>query len=182
MKALTIPQPYKATGTAGHAIEDWLEMTPTEQAEAHINAMRNTALQWSSVQWRESMGVPATVPADAQTLLRLCDEAIKAIRHGDEGAMLCAMKATAHAAELNRWCAINSALVQQQKSNVPRSSGGKATATARKEKAGTMCEQIAQMYSSLSSKEDRERVGIIANRLCVDVTTVRRHLKKAGIR
>jgi hypothetical protein len=182
VKPLTIPQPYKATGTAGHPIEEWLEMTPLQQAEAHINTMRDTARKWAGIQWRESMGVPATVPADAQTLLTLCDAALKAIRDGDESAMLYAIKATAQAAELNRWSAIDKALALQRNANAPRSSGGKATATLRKIEAQTRCEEVASMYLALQSKAERDRTGVIAQRLGISTKTVLRHLKKAGIR
>ena len=132
-------------------------------------------MKWAGVHWRESMGFPATVPADAQTLLKLCEQALSAIQNGDEGAMLLAMKATAQASELNRWPAIDKALTLQRSASALRSKGGKATAK-------TTCEKVAEMYLSLESKAERERTGVIANRLGIDASTVRRHLKKAGIR
>jgi len=144
--------------------------------------MQETAMKWAGVHWRESMGFPATVPADAQTLLKLCEQALSAIQNGDEGAMLLAMKATAQASELNRWPAIDKALTLQRSASALRSKGGKATAEQNKKKAKTTCEKVAEMYLSLESKAERERTGVIANRLGIDASTVRRHLKKAGIR
>lgn len=182
MKPLTIQQPYKATGTAGHSVEEWLAMTPIQQAEAHIHVMRDTARKWAGVQWRESMGVPATVPADAQTLLRLCDAALQAIQDSDPAAMLLAMKATAQAAELNRWPAIDKALTLQRSANTLRSSGGKATAKKRQNDAQKEYEKIVRRYLALQHQDERSRVGIIADATGYSVSKVRRALKKAGIR
>lgn len=182
MKPMTINQPYKPTGTAGHTIEDWLEMTPLQQAEAHLIVMQKTAQKWAWVQWRESLGVPVTVPADAQTLLELCDNALEAIRDGDESAILLAMQATAQAAELNRWTAIDKALSLQQKASKPRSTGGKTTAAQRKEEALARREKVARAYLELESKDKRERTGILAKRFGIDPKTVRTYLKEAGLR
>jgi hypothetical protein len=182
VKSLMIKQPYKATGTAGHTIEEWIEMSPLQQAQAHLIVMQDTARKWAGVQWRESMGVPATVPADAQTLLRLCDAALTAIKNGDQSATLFAMRAAAQAAELNRWAAIDKALALHKNAHTPRSSGGKATAERRKNQAQSMCEKIASLYLAMESKDVRDRTGVIATRLGIDQSTVRRHLKKAGLR
>jgi hypothetical protein len=182
VKPITINQPYKANGTAGRPVEEWIDMTPIQQAAAHLNVMRDTALKWTGVQWRESMGVPATVPADAQTLLRLCDQALAAIENDDSDAVLLAMKAAAQATELNRWAAIDKALTLQRKVNAPRSSGGKATAEQRKKQSESRCEEIATLWFKLQDKAEHERAGIIAQRLDINPKTVNRHLKKAGIR
>lgn len=182
MKPLTIKQPYNPTGTAGLPIEEWIEMTPLQQAQAHLTLMQATARKWAGVQWRESMGVPATVVGDAQTLLKLCDEALNAIRDGDQSAMLFAMNATAQAAELNRWVAIDKALELSNAATAPRSSGGGATAGRRQKEAHNRCEEIAAMYLEMESKDKRDRASLIAERLGLTPRSVRRHLKKAGIR
>ena len=182
MKPLKINQPCQPTGTAGHPIEAWIEMTPLQQAQAHLVSMQATARKWAGVQWRESMGVPATVPADAQTLLRLCEQALRAIEAGDQSATLLAMKATAQAAELNRWTAIDKALTLRRTANAPRSSGGKATAAQKKERAQSTLEKIAAMWLALEGKDESGRAGVIAKRLGLDASTVRRHIKKAGLR
>lgn len=131
MKPLTIPQPYKATGTAGYSVEDWIEKTPVQQAQAHLQVMRDVAQQWAGVHWRESMGVPATVPADAQTLLNLCDQALQAIDQENDTALLLAMQATAQAAELNRWVAIDKALKLHRSAFSQKSNAGKAAGEIR---------------------------------------------------
>ena len=69
MRPLTIQQPYKVNGTAGLPLEEWLELTPLQQAVAHLEAMKATAQKWAGVKWRESLGVPATVIARANELL-----------------------------------------------------------------------------------------------------------------
>jgi len=181
MKPLTIPQPYKATGTAGHSVDEWIEKTPLQQAQAHLHIMRNVAKQWAGVHWRKSMGVPATVPADAQTLLKLCDEALQAIEKERESALLLAMQATAQAAELNRWVAIDKALEFHRSAFSKRSSGGKASAERR------FAERHNDVIKAWNEHEKiktpaRDRIGIITKKLRISRPTVAEHLDRAGLK
>lgn len=182
MKPVTITQPYKATGTAGHPIEEWLDMTPLQQTAAHLEQMRTTAQKWSGVHWRESMGVPATVPADAQTLLRLAESALDAIRSGDDKAMLLAMKATAQAAELNRWCAIDTAVQMQAKTTRTTSKGGKAAGEIKKAEMQQRIADAVRMWHNMPDTPPRNRASIIARRMGVDPGKVRGYLRKADVR
>lgn len=181
MKPLTIPQPYKATGTAGYTVEDWIEKTPLEQAQAHLRVMRDVAKKWAGVHWRESMGVPATVPADAQTLLKLCDQALQAIEDGHGAALLLAMQATAQAAELNRWAAIDEALKPHRSAFSKNSKGGKEGGKSRFAEHHIDIINAWKKHEMIKTPE-RERIGKIMRRLGLSRPTVAEHLDRAGLK
>ncbi|WOJ95796.1 hypothetical protein R0137_11135 [Congregibacter brevis] len=181
MKPMTIRQPYQPKGTAGHTVEEWITMSSEDKAKARVVEMRQTAERWAWIHWRESMGVPATVVADAQSLLAACDRALQALQENSADAIIECMDATAIAAELNRWTAIQAALTEKKKGNAHRVLGSKSSAEQNAQKAEKTRQRIVELWNE-SKLPERNRASVIAERIGISPKQVREHLRKANLR
>jgi hypothetical protein len=182
MKSITVKQPYQPSATAGHTWDEWEALTPIEKASARIEEMQCVASRWAGTVWDESLGVPPNVITDAADLITLCDRAKAALRESPEAAILACMDAQTKAAELNRWTLVSETQKRQKTITRPKAAGARTVNAKRSKDADERRKVVVEKWNKLQSRPARERAGIIAAQTGIPVDTVRRHIKKAGLR
>ena len=130
--------------------------------------------------------MPANIHAEARKLNTAARNTLALLEDGRDisRAVSCALAVGTAVQRIESILATAAALDVTEQLQRPRSAGGKETARQRKEKAASNQEVAAAHWRKLADegRPEHERTGIIAQRMNAKGDTVRRWIRKAGLR
>lgn len=170
---------------AGVSFIEWQAMQPAEKLIRRMTFIRDEAAQLGNAIYDENCEMPGNMIAEAQNLHRMASLAVEVAERGDYAdAALRALDVGAQMEGLNRSLAIWRALELKGDIHRPRARGGDAAAITKKNQEAENIRKVAHIWSQLaiSDKPEHERANLISQRTGMNPDTVRRYIRKAGLR
>ena len=178
-----IGQWFSGQGNAGLPFLEWQRMTPREKLAARMAYISAEAERLGAMTYHEGCGIPGNLIAEARHLHVLAEQAIDQLQTGNlDRAAMQALDVGIMTEGVNRSLAIWAALQLKGQSQRAKSAGGAATADQRKIEQAERMAEVVDRWNKLSATPEHDRAGIIAARLGIKIDTVRRLVKKAGLR
>ncbi len=182
---VTLPRLFSGRMLAGNPPEKFERMDETERLCAQLEFIRDRAYFLANMPYDPSCGLPANVHSEALELSRATSSALS---HLSSGEMVNAAAATMKVGE--KLSGIDAVLARAKALDVTeqifraKSAGGKSTASQKKYQAIQNVKEAAKQWRTLAEngKPEHERVALIAMRMAAKPDTVRRWIKKAGLR
>lgn len=188
MKAtrVTINNLFAGYARAGMDPQSWCEnLTKEQQLAAQLDFIEARASLLMGLPHDSAYGVPANVQGLSK---RLFDQIRKARDAMNQSQMIHActfmLEAGVAMQRISTHLVVAEAVDVTERLQRPRSSGGQETARLKKAAAEDNQVKAAEHWRKLESegRPERERVAIIARRMGHPSDTVRRWIKKAGLR
>jgi len=174
---------------AGMDPREWDELPKLEQIKARMDYLAEGAQCLAEMPHDPDTGIPANVHRHASMLLHAARAALAAIKNERlPEAMSAAFDAGVQMEKVGSVQITMVALHKLQAEFSRRSKGGENTANKKKAAGQLTREAIVdefhaeQKKTGRKKKTDREIPGAIARKLDLDPSTVRKHLKEAGLR
>lgn len=180
---VTLPRLFAGESLGGYAPQDFERLSMAEQLCARLSFIEERARALASTPYDSKNGLPANVHADARRLADRAYHALVKLAAGDVvAAAWIAVDVGQKMGSITATLAVAKALDLTVTIKKPKSAGGKATAEEKKKDARKNQDIAARIWDELAGKPEHERVGIIARRMNAKPDTVRRWIKKAGLR
>ena len=179
---VTIKDLFAGEMLGGMNPEEWERISMREKADNRLKYLEQRARALSGMPYKPEYGLPTSVWSTAYCL---AEDAMKALESSDPDARGWLMLEVGRSLEkIKTYIAVSQALELQIDLLAPKSAGGKATAEKRIAEAQENQNKVAEYWHKLEAEKrpERERAGIIAQRLGFKIDTVRRLIKKAGLR
>jgi len=183
--SISVQDLFNGHTTGGLEFGDWLTLNSEGQLKQRLSFIVSRAGALTEQPYSRDSGLPSIVWGDAQLLQQTAASALIAANDRDFlTAAALAMDAGRMMAQLNALLATYAGLKVRAEIQKPRSEGGKATAEHKREQQQANIEDTVKRWEKLArdGKPERERAGIISMQTGHPVDTVRRWIKKAGLR
>mgnify|MGYP003111896898 CR=1 FL=1 len=183
---VTINNLFAGYARAGMDPQHWYEnLTDEQRIGAQLDFIEARARLLEQLPHDSELGIPANVQAEAKRLYKLVQQTVAAMSQNQmiqaSGFML---EAGVTMQRISTQLVAAKALDVTDRLQRPRSAGGKETARQKQEQEAANVATAAEHWEKLASsnRPERERAAVIAERMGRPVDTVRRWIKKAGLR
>jgi len=177
---VTIPHLFHGEGNAGLSFNDWHSLPPENQLRARLQFITLRASSLAQTPYDIKSGLPANVWQIAQNIERLGNQAANT-KELINVSMLCI--------DIGKLLeSIKTIFLSYEATNFkvqllePKSKGGQATAAIKKTRAEENQTKAREIWFELAGNDEHSRCETIANRMGYKPDTVRRWIKKAGLR
>lgn len=176
---------FKGEGRAGLPPEQWMGMSEEDRLYARVEFIRERAGALAGMPYSDELNIPGNVWGEFLNLEQLALQVLTDLDNGQPlRAAMASIDVGRQVEHIKTQLAIYAAADATFKLQKPRSAGGVARAEISKDEQAEKIEQVVAMWRDLgeAGRPERERAGIIATRKGWKVDTVRRWLRKAGLR
>jgi len=171
--------------TAGFSFPEFEALPPNKKLIKRMGFIRDEAARLGNATYHIDCGIPGNLIGEAQRLHRAAALAVEAAERDDlADAALRALDVGALMEGLNKSLAVWRALSLKRDVQRPRSSGGETTAEKRRNEQDHRAQEVARIWQKLDSagRPKHERCSLISDRLGIKPDTVRRLIRKTGLR
>jgi hypothetical protein len=183
---ITLPHLFAGHQLAGCDPVEFETMTCAERMCARLSFIGDRAAVLVAMPYDVANGLPANIRAEARKLQNEAMRARQLVESGIDaaGAGEASLAVGERLGRIQMHVAVAAALDLTGKMHRPRSTGGATTAELKKAEAAERISEAVDIWQKLEKERrpKRERTAVIAQRMHVPPDTVRRWIKKAGLR
>ena len=182
---VTINNLFAGYARAGLDPAAWYALSAEQQTKAQLAFIEVRARILYTLPNDPAYRLPGNVQAKAGELYRNAQEAMNALSAEDaHNALSLGIQAGLAMQGISTQLVAAEALDVTEQLQRPRSAGGKETARQKKEQEAANVSKAAEHWERLGNdnRPERERAAVIAERMGHPSDTVRRWIKKAGLR
>lgn len=178
---ITVQRLFDGNLTGGVEPESWESLTIDERISSRLRFIQSRAKSFADMPYSTESGLPANIWSEARRLEKSAEDAITALPSNPHLSAWYAIEVGVQMGRINELVAVAKAFEIKIELIEPKSQGGKTTAKLKKLSAAEKMDEAVRLWRTLK-KPERVRSGIIAQRMGYPTDTVRRWIKKAGLR